>query len=588
MYLRILSEMDEMKRRKIAFLMVALITIITLVSCSGGKGETVTCYNGKFTGTTEAGINVFKGIPYAKAPTGNLRWKAPEPAEASSKTFDATAFGKSSIQSKADSEEASKNKIGEDCLTLNVWTKDVNAKKKAVMFFIHGGAYGWGGTSDSLYDGKNIVKEHDDVVVVTCNYRVNIMGFADFSQVEGGENYSDSGYLGVLDIIQGLKWVQQNIEAFGGDPDNVTIFGESAGAGMVSSLMIVKEAKGLFHRAIAESGSVNFTSTHEDFARRGQVEKLMKLTGAENMDDLIAIPEKTLIKLLTNTEDEKGKLICDYFSCPLRGDDSIIPADPYQAYEDGIGSDIDFINGTNADEQRYFIDDLGKPSLLNIRDKNKKDKEATKRKALFSLALAQSKLDRVMDKSSDEEKANIQKCLELHKNKKLALKGEVSKLASYSNEDVDAVNKIYASFNSTWQNTEIINETEYRIPAIEIAYRHAKAGGNTYMYNFGKKNTNFDWIGACHASELAYVFHNLDNTHFTGKVDKGLADKMCEAWVNFAKTGNPGTDAMKWTKYTPENRETLVINDDCTTKMVNDYRSEERKLLGFTYKFMLK
>ena len=196
-------------KRILAFLVLA--AMMSSVSCSAeDEAPSVKCHNGIFVGMTQNGISSFKGIPYAKPPIGELRWKAPEPAEADEGIYDATHFGKSAIQLKASSELASMNPEGqsEDCLTLNIWTADLEKKNKPVMFWIHGGAYSFGGTSDPLYDGQYLVAEHPDILLVSCNYRVGPMGFIDFSRVEGGENFPTSGYNGLLDQIQALKWVQ--------------------------------------------------------------------------------------------------------------------------------------------------------------------------------------------------------------------------------------------------------------------------------------------------------------------------------------------------------------------------------------------
>lgn len=557
----------------ISVLMTAVFVMFTLGGCgsSGGaeektadelSGPTITCSNGSFVGTAEDGVQAYKGIPYAKPPTGDLRWKAPEAPDDSDETFDATDFGKTSIQYEWHSEEASYNEIGEDCLTLNVWTADTEKADKPILFFIHGGGYAWGGTADPLYDGKFIVQEHSDVVVVTCNYRVGLMGFVDFSKIEGGEAFPDAPYLGVLDLIQGLKWVQQNAENFGGDPNNVTIYGESAGGGLVSNLLVAEGAEGLFQHAIAQSGSMNLTYSQEEFDNAvdegiSLAQAFADKVGAKNMDDLMALPEKELIEAYISY-DEDGFCVNDCFNMPLRGGNSIIPEDPYAALESGVAKNVDLIVGTNTDEWRYWVDEMGDQSLLDYSGKELEKATKENMKA-YKAYIAQEKYDGVMVAATDEEKAQVEE-----------------------------FKKLYADEEEVWQNTEIGNETGFRIPSIETAYRHALGGGDTYMYLFGKKSTNFDWIGACHASELAYVFHNLEDGIFSGEVDEGLADEMCSMWVNFAKTGDPSTENSEWTKYNAETRDTMQINDDCTTEMVSDPLQKQRELMGFSYKYYLK
>lgn len=544
--------------KKLFGLILCITVALGLFAC-GSNTETIKtnsspvaeCYNGHFVGAKKNNILSFKGIPYAKPPVGELRWKAPQPVEASDETFDATRFGKSAFQLKADSEQASMNPEGqsEDCLTLNVWTANDDKKDKPVMFWIHGGAYSYGGTSDPLYDGYFIVNEHPDVVVVTANYRVGPMGFIDFKGIDGSEEFPTSAYNGILDQIEALKWVQKNIEVFGGNPKNVTIFGESAGGGSVTELLVAKGTEGLFQHAIAESGSVNFTMTHQRYAEIGAADALMKKANAKCMDDLMAISEEELYKIYVDGSD--GKAIGTYSGLPLRGVDSIIPEDPYEAILNGAGKDIDLIIGTTADENRYFIDTVCEPSLLNAK-KDEVDELTKKKFSLFLEYFARPKVNNLLNKCNDDEKSNVEEFLSMYKDEE-----------------------------ELWQRIALVNEYAFRSPAIQVAYNHAKAGGKgkTYMYYFCKKNTNIDWIGACHASEVAYVFHNFEDEQFTGKVVPELADKMCGLWTSFAVDGVPKYDGVEWPEYSTENRETLFFNDDITIEVVNDPFPKLRELI---------
>ena len=189
----------------------------------------VDCDNGTFVGREANGVRAFKGIPYAEPPVGALRWQPPVDAGPDEGVYEAAYFGKSCIQTEADTERASLYLQGEDCLTLNVWSSTAESSGRAVMVFFPGGGFGWGGTADPIYDGQRFVEAHSDIVLVTANYRVGMMGFMDFSGVPGGEAYEKSGNLGLLDQISALRWVRRNIAAFGGDPDNVTISGNPPG-----------------------------------------------------------------------------------------------------------------------------------------------------------------------------------------------------------------------------------------------------------------------------------------------------------------------------------------------------------------------
>ena len=247
------------------------------------------CHNGTFVGKkTEDGILIFKGIPFAKPPVGALRWKKPRLAGHDTGVYEAYYNGKSPIQTEWETERASYYPQGEDCLYLNIWVNTANTEKnKTVMVFFHGGSYGWGGTADPIYDGTNFVRANPDIIMVTVGYRTGLMGFVDFSDVPGGEDYPDAPNLGIWDQIAALRWVKKNIRSFGGNPDAVTIFGESAGGGSVSLLPITPAARGLFRRVIAESGSVALTYSKKEC--RNFTEKLLKESGARTMDDLMAL-----------------------------------------------------------------------------------------------------------------------------------------------------------------------------------------------------------------------------------------------------------------------------------------------------------
>ena len=556
-----------MKKKILPVLFSAMLAFTLSIGLSGcGNSETdeasmtADCANGNFVGAVDEDTDVlaFKGIPYAKSPTGDLRWKAPEAPEDSDEIFDAKEFGKTSVQYSWHSEPAGENEagVGEDCLTLNVWTKDLETTDKAVMVYIHGGGFAWGGTADSLYNGATIVEQHNDVIVVSMNYRLGMFGEIDLSKVEGGEDFPDSKNLSMLDLMQGLKWVQENIEAFGGDPDNVTIFGESAGGAFASLLTASSDAQGLFQRAIAESGCVNLTYNQEDFDNWGTTEALLEATGAKNMDDLMAIPEDELIEIYTEKDiDGEGTTLNDLYNMPYRGDAGIVEADPYEALRSGIGKDIDFMIGTNADEWRYWVNEMGAVEMSEM------DEEGIEENlAMYEENVAAEKKSSAYAAASDEDKAKLDQFFELAQIKEL---------------------------DEVWQNTELGNEVSFRMPSIEAASCHADAGGNTYMYYFDVPSDNFDFIGACHATEVAYVFHNEEETIFSGTVDVDLADQVCEAWVNFAKTGDPSTSDTEWTKYDTTDRNTMMITKD-GLKMASDPLGDQRELLQSFAKYYLK
>lgn len=480
--------------------------------------RTVQCQNGLFVGRRAGKILAFKGIPFAKPPTGQLRWQAPQPVENSSSVFEAYYNGKTPIQTEWMTERASYYPQGEDCLYLNVWLNESDKSSgKPVMVFFHGGSYGWGGTADPIYDGENFVRRQSDIVLVTVGYRVGLMGFVDFGDLPGSEDFPDAPNLGLLDQIEALRWIRKNIAAFGGNPDNVTIFGESAGGGSVSLLPIIPCAKGLFKRVIAESGSVALTFSKEEC--RVFTARLLKETGATSMQDLMSLTEYELMRV-----NEKVNAINNF---PQR-DGKLIPLDPYLPYQRGETADVDMMIGTNANEMNYWIGEVGGivPYCLTIPVKFEND-----RKMLSPV---------------ENERVRLFMA---------GLKG-----------------------HSVWRMTEFYNETMFRLPAIRQAEEHAKNGGRAYVYYWTVPSV-IPLRKACHAVELAYVFGNLDETIYTGRrADEVLSDTVMQLWANFARTGDPSTDKLIWQPYDGTQRISMVLSD--TPHLAKDILSRQRRLLS--------
>lgn len=488
--------------------------------------HSIHCFNGTFVPKVIENISIFRGIPFAKAPINELRWKKPEPIEKSNKIFEAYYNGYSPIQTIIASERASLYPQSEDCLYLNIWVNNESEiKNKPIMVFIHGGSYGWGGTADPLYDGFNFISLHKDVILITIAYRTGIFGFLDLTSLKGGDNYLDSPNLGIYDQIEALKWIKQNGALFGGDINNVTIFGESAGGGSVSLLPLIKEARGLFHRVIAESGSAALTYSKEEC--QILTSKLVELTGLDDVNELVKLPIDKLI--------EVNKVLNDLNNFPMR-DGNLIPLDPYQAYFEKEVSKIDILQGTNANEMNYWIGELGGlfPYSYGMPIKFRKD--------VHSL--------------EEDDQLKVKAFLELLKGNK--------------------INKI----------SEFYNELMFRLPAIQQAENHSLNNGNSYMYYWMEKSF-IPHFKACHAVELAYVFNNIDETIYTGKqADFNLSIKISNIWVNFAKTGNPSIDGLNFEKYDKTNRKTLIVKKDLLA-MEEDPLKEQRVLLSPIVRYMI-
>ena len=483
------------------------------------------CHNGIFVGKSESDVLAFRGIPFAKPPVGELRWKAPEAAEDCTDVFEAYYNGKSPIQTEWPSEQASYYPQGEDCLYLNLWKNQADpTEKKPVMVFFHGGAYGWGGTVDPLYDGRNFVTKQSDIILVTVGYRTGLMGFVDLSYLEGGEDFPDAPNLGLLDQIEALRWVQKNIAAFGGDPDNVTIFGESAGGGSASLLPIIPQAKGLFRRAIAESGSVVLTFSKEecrDFTRR-----LIREAGTKKMSDLMALSEEQLQKI--------NEAVNSYNNFPQR-DGRLIPVDPYLPYEEGATKDVDLLIGTNSEEMNYWIGEVG--GVIPFR---------------FTIPI---KYENDLRLLNHEEKQRVKRFMSV-------MKG-----------------------HSMFRMARFYDELMFRLPAVAQAEAHAEHGGKAYMYLWTIPSV-ITMRNACHAVELAYVFGNREETIYTGQVaDEKISDTIMQMWTNFARTGNPSTDRVIWERYNGTKRATMILSE--TPHLQDDPLSGRRKLLFPLLKHMI-
>ena len=490
------------------------------------KEHSVKCHNGVFIPKIDDTVRIFKGIPFALPPVGERRWKKAEPIPNSDHIFEAYYNGKSPIQTVIDSERSSYYPQSEDCLYLNVWVNDAcKDDNKPIMVFIHGGAYGWGGTVDPLYDGLNFIKLHPEVILITIAYRVGIFGFIDLSYLKGGENYPDAPNLGIYDQIEALRWIQKNGKAFGGDINNVTIFGESAGGGSVSLLPLIDEAKGLFHRVIAESGSVALTYAKDEC--KALTDKLIKATGKDSMNDLMKLSTEEMAKINEGLNESNN--------FPMR-DGKLIPIDPYEPYSQGKTKDIDMIIGTNANEMNYWIGELG---------------------GLFNYSAGMPiKYENDIAKVEKEDKTYIKQFMKIAKGNRVA------------------------------RITEFYNEIMFRLPAIAQAEHHSENNGNVYMY-YWKEKSKIPLYKACHAVELAYVFYNIDETIYTGeKADEQLARNVSNMWVNFAKTGNPSLESIEWHKFDKQDRKTMTFKKD-NIKEESDILTKQREVLWPIVKYMI-
>ncbi len=549
-----------MKKRFMAFCAaIVLCASLSLSGCGNSAGDSsvssvsrpedtvkVACVNGTMVGQTVEGVTSFKGVPYAEQPVEALRWKAPQPAQESDEEIECFEFGHTAIQYEWPSEPASYTEKGEDCLSLNIWMSEGTESQsgssgKPVMVFFHGGAYGWGGTTDPMYDGQNFIADNEDVILVTCNYRLGLMSWADFSDIEGGEEYTDIN-LGIRDQIASLEWIQENIAAFGGDPDNVTVFGESAGAWSTTALMISPAAEGLFQKVIAESGVVPIKDREE---AKVFADYIMEASGAENMDDLLAISAEEWMEL------DETEWITDE-CCGVVADGEIIP------YPDEVESrmktaadrGIQLLLGTNHDEWNYF----------------KEDMEGETEQERFDAWVEGMDLmwEEAYEEADDEGKEALDQLIEYELT-------EVPEQYAEDSEVKEALAKS-AFVTETWRYEHFV-----------FADRFVQQGGDVRMYLWEIPSTKDEmYRSAVHAVELAYVFNNTEEDIYAGEVDVEAARKVQESWVNFAKTGDPSIDEAEWSGYDTEDRMTMIIGTDGWS-MASDPSKTPRTLLEKAY-----
>ena len=538
-----------------------IVSVVLLVGLSGltaysaplsseGTGERtqvkdpvkVVCENGIMLGQSEEGVISFKGVPFAKPPTGKLRWKAPQAPDPSGDEIRCYDFGYTALQSEWPSEPASYFPKNEDCLTLNIWeNKRVmdSEEPKPVMVFFHGGAYGWGGTTDPMYNGQNFAKAHDDVILVTCNYRLGLMAFPDFSKIEGGEDYTDIN-LALRDQIAALQWIKKNIAGFGGNPDNVTIFGESAGSWSVTALAISPKARGLFRRVIAQSGEMVARDRKE---AQKYADFVMKASGAKNMKELLAISGDEWMKL----DSEKG--IADE-CCYIVIDEDIIPKDLDKAFEEAAKSGVQMIMGSNSDEWNYFKEDFEGDTEEEKLDAWVKDMD--------------TKYNEAFGDTDKEGKAALEELIKYEE--------------SIVPEEYAGNRKVKEALVKSGLVSEM-----WRYEILDFADRFADAGGDIRVYLWKVPSTRENmYKSAVHAVELAYVFNNLKDDIYAGEVDPGTAAKVQEAWVNFAGTGDPSVKGVLWKKYNTGTRDTMVIEKD-KWECVSDPSKKTRELLKKAY-----
>ena len=502
------------------------------------KAHAVKCVNGTFVGTENHGVASWLGIPYAKAPVGARRFKAPEYVDASDKVFEARYYGKGAYGSLG-YPDCIQKQMSEDCLFLNIWVNtDDKTAKKPVMVWIHGGAYVVGSGSQTSYSGANLVQAQSDIIMVNINYRLNMYGFMDFSSVPGGDAFKTAPCNGLLDQAMALRWVHENIAAFGGDPDNVTIFGQSAGGGSVSILPVMKEANRYFQKVIAQSGSTTLAFPGGCEAAQGKTKALLEYTGCKTMDEIMALSEEKLQEAYVNAV---GK----FTSCPYYGTE-VLPEAPIELYKKGYAKHISILAGSTADEMRLF---MGEGPMLSV----------------------------------EEQKLYAQR----------AAGDAVPYLKEEDKKYYEEFKRVCRIQEPGLVETEFINELMFRVPMLQQLGVQS-AFNKTFSYYWSYPSSNAE-VGAAHSVELMFVFNvrglgTSSTFNGTNNSDE-IFTSVQQMWTNFARCGNPSTDKVEWKAYSAQDRNVLDIAGPGDIRIKKDLLASQYKavlpLLGY-YQFMDK
>lgn len=502
------------------------------------RALTVEAPVGAVRGAVEGRVRVFKGIPYALPPVGPLRFRAPQPYPDFTAPHNALAFGPAPMQPERIQAGTGLNFLGdakqsEDCLYLNIWAPDTPGPHP-VFVWVYGGSNIYGATSQPIYDGAQFAR--DGVVCVTIGYRVGALGFLELGELLG-ESYRGSGNNALRDQVMGLQWVRRNIEAFGGDPQRITLGGESAGGKNVSTLLSLPATRGLFQQAIIESGGALTTHALQE---AHQVARLFadqiqpQARGEELRGQLLGLPAQQLIKAQIATTAAYSR----NFAFRTVIDGAYVPRSPQQSLEQGEARHLRLLIGSNRDEALIFF----RPELL----------AAYRRGESVTAPIAAREMAQL-------DVATIE------------LMGQRYRTAFPAQHDF-------------LRRVQLLSAEEYWIPMLRLAEAHARSGGESYMYRYDQASAEAPFRGfAVHASELPMVWMNFHEPFLSMLYREtpdltAFARVMHESWIAFMRDGRPKHKALPvWPQFELTQRPTMMLAAG-ENRVQHDPAGDQRRL----------
>ena len=550
-----------MKKVKIILVLTLAVSFAIAMCGCGDTGSSdspiAKASTGTYVGQDNDGVQEFLGIRYGEFTPYK---PASDVTTTEEDEIQATEWGANCIQPYDEVEDASKDPCSQDCLFLNVWTKDTETKDKPVIVWIHGGSYIWGGTTDPLYHGGNFVRnlpEGEDCVFVTLNYRLSIMGGLDLSSLDGyTDEYSKSWNLSKLDQTQALKWVNENIEAFGGDTENITVMGHSSGGAAVQMLMADPDSNKYFNRVIENSGVQNQVSMSDELFKENS-KKVLQILGVKSVDELVNLTDEQISdKMIEINESVSG-------IGNRAADGDVISETWWDDLKEGSAKDIDLFIGSVNGEEDWDSTDWDKGPAEAVTDY---------RPEYNSL------------KKSNEKYAKTYGRL-------LPFKQE-GIVESYMNEAMKEGQSDVMAIQS------LVNDMAATYPSLLAAEAQSKWNDNVYMYYWeyapdkdevveymGDEAEVSPWNRALHSMDVNFEFGNIEDgyTNQTGdpaKVPMDLVTKMQSAVYNFAKTGNPNNENIpEWKAYNENSQATMVIGLDTKWNCEKNYRGDLMDIL---------